>query len=126
MATFRIKHRDVYDRVWKDVPRSGQSLTVQGELLRAAEKLWDEAERNGDVNWDDGHERLLAFLRRHLLDGTLADQRRQLKLDIRAAGRHRRPVVEPEMWLRLIDAVCDWCIAYPEPIPRSIDPDLHR
>lgn len=126
MTTFRIKHRDVYDRVWKDVPDAGQSLTVQGELLRAVEKLWDEAERNGNINWDDGHRTLLAYLRSHLLDGTLPDQRKQLKADLRDAGRYRRPVTEPEMWLRLIDAVCDWCIAHPEPIPRPIDPTLQR
>ena len=51
--------------IWQTyVPRSGQSLTVQGELLRANEKLRDEAHRNGNANWDEGHE----LLARYILD----------------------------------------------------------
>ena len=30
------------------VPKKGQALTVQGELVRAVEKLRDEAQRNGN------------------------------------------------------------------------------
>jgi hypothetical protein len=38
--------------IWKNfVPPSGQAATVQGELLRAIEKLRDEAMRNGNGNW---------------------------------------------------------------------------
>lgn len=38
------------------VPKSGQADRVQGELLRAVEKLRDEATRNGNINWDRGFE----------------------------------------------------------------------
>jgi hypothetical protein len=55
--------------IWREfVPPSGQADTVQGELLRAVEKLRDEAIRNGNGNWDQGFEILLAFLHQHLLD----------------------------------------------------------
>jgi len=55
--------------IWsKYVPNSGQAQTVQGELLRAVEKLRDEATRNGNMNWDEGFEILLEYLRRDLLD----------------------------------------------------------
>ncbi len=41
--------------IWSNyVPKSGQSETVQGELLRAIEKLRDEAHRNGNINWMTG------------------------------------------------------------------------
>lgn len=50
------------------VPKSGQAETVQGELLRAVEKLRDGAIRNGNTNWDQGFEILLAYLGGHLLD----------------------------------------------------------
>jgi hypothetical protein len=55
--------------IWKNfVPPSGQADTVQGELLRAVEKLRDESLRNGNANWDDGHETLVAYLRSKLSD----------------------------------------------------------
>ncbi|MFD3274338.1 hypothetical protein ACE3MS_30040 [Paenibacillus dendritiformis] len=36
------------------VPKQGQAETVQGELIRAIEKLRGEAQRNGNINWDKG------------------------------------------------------------------------
>jgi hypothetical protein len=33
------------------VPPRGQAETVQGELIRAAEKLRNEAQRNANLNW---------------------------------------------------------------------------
>ena len=39
--------------IWQNfVPKSGQAETVQGELLRAIEKLRDEAHRNGNANFN--------------------------------------------------------------------------
>lgn len=61
--------------LWRtSVPHSGQAATVQGELLRAVEKLRDEAQRNGNINWDGGYETLIAYLRDNLLGSTLFDQ----------------------------------------------------
>ena len=58
--------------IWRTyVPRSGQADTVQGELLRAVEKLRDEAIRNGNGNWDEGFEALLRYLEERLLDPTI-------------------------------------------------------
>ncbi len=64
-----MTYLDEATAIWREfVPPSGQAETVQGELLRAVEKLRDEALRNGNCNWDDGFEILLAYLHRHLLD----------------------------------------------------------
>ena len=50
-------------KIWQQfVPKSEQAETVQGELLRAVEKLRDEAIRNGNGNWDNGFEILLNYL----------------------------------------------------------------
>ncbi len=55
--------------IWEtQVPKRGQSETVAGELLRSVEKLRDEAQRNRNVNWAEGHVRMLAYLRLHLLE----------------------------------------------------------
>jgi hypothetical protein len=62
--------------IWHEcVPKSGQAITVQGELLRAVEKLRDEAIRNGNGNWDAGFEILLAYLNEKLLDNNLFDEK---------------------------------------------------
>jgi hypothetical protein len=48
--------------MWKElVPDSGQA--VQGELVRALGRLTDEAYRNGNINFDDGHRLFCEFLR---------------------------------------------------------------
>ncbi|MFE4720577.1 hypothetical protein ACFRLW_29995, partial [Streptomyces sp. NPDC056728] len=64
-----MKYADEAGRIWRTyVPKRGQADTVQGELIRAVEKLRDEAVRNGNINWDDGFERLVLFLGRILND----------------------------------------------------------
>jgi hypothetical protein len=51
------EYQDLGKFVWRTyVPKRGQATTVQGELLRANEKLRDESQRNGNINWDEGHE----------------------------------------------------------------------
>ncbi len=64
-----MEHFQEASAIWMQfVPRSGQAETVQGELLRAVEKLRDGAIRNGNTNWDQGFEILLAYVGGHLLD----------------------------------------------------------
>ena len=67
-----------HDRLWDAlVPKAGQADTLQGELIRIAGKLTDQAYRNGNMNWDADHERLWRFVGRHLDDpGTFDDRTR--------------------------------------------------
>lgn len=59
-----VKYPDEARSLWQtSVPRSGLAATVQGELLRAVEKLRDEAQRNGNINWNQDHQALIAYLR---------------------------------------------------------------
>jgi hypothetical protein len=45
-------------RLWESlVPSQGQADTLQGELVRIAGKLTDQAFRNGNMNWDADHEK---------------------------------------------------------------------
>lgn len=47
-----VKYQQEARSLWQtSVPPRGQAATVQGELLRAVEKLRDEARRNGNLNW---------------------------------------------------------------------------
>lgn len=128
--------------IWRHlVPRSGQCLSVQGELLRAVEKLRQEAQDNGNINWDEGFERLIDFLHLHLVKrGTLpgelalpvlADLARlrnflpvdQLENDSQAA---QLPCIDDDLYDRLTGAVVAFSRLHPALIPRMPDPELHR
>jgi hypothetical protein len=61
--------------LWQtSVPPRGQAATVQGELLRAMEKLRDEAQRNGNLNWGSGHAAFIAYLRENLIGSAVIGQ----------------------------------------------------
>ncbi|MEU6787586.1 hypothetical protein ABZ912_51070 [Nonomuraea angiospora] len=116
-------------RIWQTyVPLRGQADTIQGELLRAVEKLRDEAQRNGNVNWDEHHERLLAYLREKLIasglfdTATLAD----LSVDLGYLADFEHPLVDDAPFDRVTYRVVDWCRAHPEPVRHEHDPHLRR
>ena len=115
--------------IWKNyVPKSGQSQTVQGELLRASEKLRDEAHRNGNINWDSGHEILANYIRNTLCDSDSLSSKtkEQLKSDIDIVLNYEQPYTEDDVFDRIERAIFDWYIDNKEPIAREINPDLHR
>jgi hypothetical protein len=57
-----VKYLEEARSLWQTpVPASGHAATVQGELLRAVEKLRDEAQRNGNLNWGSGHEVFIEY-----------------------------------------------------------------
>ena len=47
------------------MPKRGHARTFSGELLRAVEKLRDEAMRNGNANWDAGFVDPLSYIENH-------------------------------------------------------------
>ena len=64
--------------IWKNfVPKTGQAEFEQGELLRAIEKLRDEAQRNGNANFNEKcHMILIEFLRDKLTDKAVFDDQK--------------------------------------------------
>src|SRR4051794_13448362 len=70
-------------RLWAAlVPTEGQAETLQGELIRIAGKLTDQAFRNANMNWDAEHENLWRFVGRHLDDPqTFSEEERRLIRD---------------------------------------------
>jgi hypothetical protein len=72
-----------HTRLWNDlVPPDGQADTLQGELIRIAGKLTDQAFRNGNMNWDEDHEKMWRFVGKHLDDPqTFNESERQLIRD---------------------------------------------
>jgi hypothetical protein len=113
--------------IWQTyVPPRGQADTVQGELLRANEKLRDEAHRNGNINWGAGHE----ILARYVLETLGAwpalppDRKAQLRADIALLTVPDDPYFEDEAFDRVERCILDWCAAHPEPVPRAHNPAL--
>ena len=123
------------------VPKSGQSGSVQGELLRAVEKLRWEAQNNGNINWDDGFLALIDYLTKTLnaeASFTEAD-----RLAIRSDLDRLRnftpveemddvtddgalPYIEDDLYDRLTGFVAKFARAHPVPLVREINPALRR
>jgi hypothetical protein len=127
--------------IWHNmVPPKGQASTIQGELLRAVEKLRWEAQQNGNINWDGGFVILVSFLEEHLLGpGFSSPHRQALQVDLGSIRNsvgveepHDEqdagglPCIDDELYDRLTSHVVAFARANPEPIPRQPNPLLHR
>lgn len=128
--------------IWHNlVPRQGQAETLQGELLRAVERLRWEAQTNGNVNWDDGFLRFLDFLGMHLAtEPEFPDERkRAVQADLErlraftgagqeteAGFRAGLPYVDDDLYDRLADAVVAFARLHPVLIPHVHDPAQPR
>ena len=133
---FKKRKTKAYDwkkehaRLWDAlVPADGQADTLQGELVRVAGKLTDQAFRNGNMNWDTDHERLWRFLGRQLDDSaTFTDGERALiREKIEEIIRdYETPDVSGDgcCYYIISEKVVDWCMAHPTPIPRQKDETL--
>ncbi|HEY0030835.1 MAG TPA: hypothetical protein VGC65_08775 [Bacteroidia bacterium] len=115
--------------IWKTyVPKSGQAETVQGELLRAIEKLADEAQRNGNINFNkDCHGILISFLRQHLTDEKIFDKEiiKQVNQDLDLISVEDEPYTEEDLYDRVRYRIVDWYLHNKNPIPHPINPTLY-
>jgi hypothetical protein len=115
--------------IWKTyVPKSGQAETVQGELLRAIEKLADEAQRNGNINFnEDCHVIFISFIRKHLNDEKIFDKAtiKQINQDLDKISIEDEPYTEDDLFNRLRDRIIDWYLNNKTPIPHIKNPTLN-
>jgi len=110
------------------VPKSGQAETVQGELIRGVEKLRHEAQRNGNINWDKGHEILAKYLETILINsGEFNEmQTKQINVDIIRLLDYDYPYTDDDIYDRLTNRIVDWYIANPDPVAHNYNSELHR
>jgi hypothetical protein len=133
---------DIARWIWINiVPKSGQASSLQGELLRAIEKLRWEAQSNGNINWDACFAMFVDFLGNHLL----AEPRftKESKAEIAAdldRLRHFLPVddlenddeagglpyVEDDLYDRLTSHVVRYCRLHPQLIPLESNLSQYR
>ncbi len=114
--------------IWqKFVPKSGQAETVQGELLRAVEKLRDEAIGNGNGNWDEGFEILLKYLNDKLLNEDVfsKEQVEEIKVILKRFNNFDEPYLKDDYYDVLGDRVVDY-YKYFGSQPHTANPSLYR
>ena len=123
-----VKYEAEARELWATcVPASGQADTVQGELLRAVEKLRDESVRNGNVNWDEGHAELARFIHTILLSSGIFGPGEvvEIEQDLNRALDVDHPA-DDDLYDRLADRVVEWSHAHPTPVPHQRNPQLRR
>jgi len=116
------------NKIWKsDVPDSGQSNTVQGELLRAVEKLRYEAQNNGNGNWDIGFEIFIDYLGAKLIDYRVfsVEQVNKINHVLARLKRENPPYLEDDYFDYLSDRVVDYFMFYGTQ-NREINSKLYR
>ncbi|MFB8427071.1 hypothetical protein ACFC4S_34580 [Priestia megaterium] len=125
-----MKYFEQAKEIWsKYVPKSGQSNIVEGELIRAIEKLRWEAHSNGNANWDEGFEMLALYILEILNDNDVfkPDTLLEIQSDINILlNAENEPYLEDDLYDRLVDCVIEWHIAKKGPIKREINPNLYR
>jgi hypothetical protein len=123
--------RSGFKRLWNElVPSQGQATTVQGELIRAAGRLSDEAYRNGNINFDNGHRIMCKYLRANLDDPTVfsAVEIAEISecIDQILDAEHPDLRGSASCHYRLAEKVVQWCESKPGPIPHQPNPALRR
>ena len=123
-----MRYEEEAKQIWKSfVPKSGQAETVQGELLRAVEKLRDEALRNGNGNWDEGFEMLLTYLKIKLTDNRVYSEESigEIKRFLIRLKDFDNPYLEDDLYDKLGERVVEYFKFYGSQ-PHKKNPVLHR
>ena len=123
-----MKYLNEAKQIWKEfVPKSGQANTVQGEMLRAVEKLHSEAQRNGNLNWDKGFEILLAYLAEKLSDPSAFDvsTRERTQSILRRLQNFEEPYLKDDFYDELGDRVVEYFKHYGS-LPHKKNSSLKR
>jgi len=110
------------------VPKSGQSEFVQGELLRAIEKLRDEAHRNGNINFNEKcHGILIGFLKEKLSDKKVFDEKtiEQINEDLDRLAVEEQPYTWDDIFDRICNRIVDWNSYYGDEIINEKNSELY-
>lgn len=135
-------NHEIASWIWHNlVPKNGQASTVQGELLRAIEKLRWEAQENGNINWDEGFIILIDFLENTLAQPGLFSPKdcEAIRQDLSRLRSFKPivdepddfdeeglPYVDDDLYDRLTDFVVAFSKANPKTISHPSNPKLMR
>ncbi|MFT9847797.1 hypothetical protein [Aneurinibacillus sp. REN35] len=124
-----MKYFEEAKDIWLNhVPKSGQADTVEGELIRAIEKLRYEAQNNGNGNWDEGFERFCHYLWEILNDNKTFSTNilKEIRTDIDTLLTYEEPYLEDDLYDRITDHIIEWTFAHKGPTKREKDPKQYR
>ncbi|MGO4911096.1 hypothetical protein [Leeuwenhoekiella sp. W20_SRS_FM14] len=115
--------------IWEHyVPQSGQAKFVQGELLRAIEKLRDEAQRNGNGNFNNQcHGLLVDYLRSKLTDPTLFSEEKiqGINAELDLLNNAQAPYTHDAPYDYITNRIIDWYLHYGETLEHNPNPNLN-
>ena len=146
---YQFQYFDVCQNIWKTrVPRSGQASTLQGEMLRQAEKLRNEARDNGNLNWDDDFSWFCDFLKETFKESGVFEQDQLNQLltvleTIKKTGEYaadfntghipeeevdpdKIAYVEDDLYNFIEDGIALFSMKNPEDIPYEENEFIHR
>lgn len=122
------QYRNHAQYIWNEmVPSSGQASVVPGEMLRAVEKLRDEAQRNANANFHEGcHAKLIHYLTEQLTDPNIFDAEtiKTILIDLHRLEQEEQPYTGDEIYDRLSYRVVDWYLYYGGITAHNNDPEL--
>ncbi len=124
-----MKYFEEAKYIWKNyVPKSGQADTVEGELIRAIERLRYEAQNNGNCNWDEGFEFFCHYLWEVLNDVETFERNvlLEIKNDIDTLLNFDEPYLDDDLYDRICDHIIEWTFTHKGPIKRENDPKQYR
>ncbi len=146
---YKMMHLKTSKKIWKEqVPESGQSDSLQGELLRQVEKLRNEALGNGNINWDDNYAWFCDFLTKTLSDSGIFPEAEKEKISgaigyIKECGEYARryrkgeiadkdvnpmllAYVDHDLYDYVADAVALFAEKNPDPVPYEKKSFIYR
>lgn len=115
--------------IWThQVPKKGQSETVEGELIRAIEKLRTEAYENGNANWDEAFSYFIEYIWKTLIDVTLFkdEEINEIGSILDRLKAYKQPYLEDDLYDKLADYAVMWSQAKNGPVAREHDPKQYR
>lgn len=135
--------------IWKNwVPKKGQADSLQGEMLRQAECLRNEAMDNGNANWDDNFAWFCDFLKDTLTQSGVFGGEKNKKLEktlayVKTNGEYakaygegkisdeevdvvRLAYAEDDLYDYLEDAIAEFYLVHKDPIPYEKKDFIYR
>ena len=122
-----LEYPEIAKEIWKNlVPPSGQADTVQGELLRAIEKLRDEAQRNGNINYYKSHKLSAQFVMDTLVGSELFDKKEMAKIksQTKKLMKASTPYTDDDVYDFLTDKACEFYLQNKAPIEHRHNPEI--
>ena len=115
--------------IWRNfVPKNGQAEFVQGELLRAVEKLRDEAHRNGNGNFNEKcHRILIEYLRTNLSDKRVFEEKtiKLINSNLDRLNIEDQPYTNDDIFDEIDDRIVDWYLYYGGEIRHEKNTELY-